>query len=192
MTTFLILLPFAIYAALMLLVSATPSLAAGAACCLAVVLWDVANGRSIKLLSAGSGVVFATLACYCSLVDPAMSQSSVRIAVDSGIFVLSLGSILIGRPFTLQYAIETVPAETAAKPGFVRANYIITAAWTLAAALMAAGNVLQIVLPDLPLWTGLAIAFAARNCAIYFTRWYPGYRRLKEAAMPASAALSAQ
>lgn len=192
MTTFLILLPFGAYAALMLVAPVTPSLAAGAACCLAVVLWDVANGRSIKLLSAGSGLVFATLACYCRLLDPAMSASAVRIAVDSCVFALSLGSILIGRPFTLQYAVEAVPAETVAKPGFVRANYMITAAWTLAAALMVVGNVLPIVVPDLPLWTGLAIAFAARNCAIYFTRWYPSYRRLKEAGMPVSAALSAQ
>jgi hypothetical protein len=72
-------------------------------------------------------------------------------------------------------------------PGFVRANYIITAAWTVAFMLMLLANVLMIYVPGLPLWSGLAIAFAARNTALYFTRWYPEYRRIKFAASAASA-----
>ena len=34
---------------------------------------------------------------------------------------------------------------------------------------------------------GLAIAFAARNTALYFTKWYPQYQRAKFAAPAASA-----
>jgi len=33
----------------------------------------------------------------------------------------------------------------------------------------------------------LAIAFAARNSAVYFTKWYPAYRRLKYGQPPAGA-----
>jgi hypothetical protein len=40
-----------------------------------------------------------------------------------------------------------------------------------------------IYVPGLPLWSGLAIAFAARNTAIYFTKWYPEYRRAKHPAV---------
>jgi hypothetical protein len=43
-------------------------------------------------------------------------------------------------------------------------------------------NALLIYLPGLPLWTGLLIAFAARNTATYFTRWYPAYWKAKIAA----------
>ena len=64
-------------------------------------------------------------------------------------------------------------------PGFLRANYIITWAWTGAFLLMMIGNVLMIYVPSLPLWSGLLIAFAARNSAVYFTKWYPEYRRAK-------------
>jgi hypothetical protein len=56
---------------------------------------------------------------------------------------------------------------------------VITWAWTAAFLLMVMANLLLIYLPGLPLWSGLAIAFAARNTAIYFTRWYPEYRRTK-------------
>jgi len=191
MTIFLILAPYGVYAALMMVVSATLSLAVAAALCLAVVALDMIKGRSIKILGLGSTVVFAVVAGYLNFVDPAMSASAVRLAVDCGIFALSLGSMLLRAPFTLQYAIEAVPAETAAIPGFLRANYVITGAWTLSALLMIVGNLMTLYVPGLPYWTGLAIAFAARNSALYFTRWYPEYRKTKDMAAKDMAAQSA-
>jgi hypothetical protein len=115
-----------------------------------------------------------------------LGKPQVKLAVDTGIFAISLISMLIRRPFTLQYAIEAVPAETAGLPGFLRANYIITAAWTGAALVMMASNLAMLYVPGLPIWSGLAIAFAARNSAIYFTKWYPEYRQIKYGA-PAGA-----
>jgi hypothetical protein len=73
-----------------------------------------------------------------------------------------------------------VPAEIAAMPGFLRANYMITAAWTAAALLMMVSNIVLLYVPGLPIWSSLAVAFAARNSAIYFTKWYPAYRRIKD------------
>jgi alkanesulfonate monooxygenase SsuD/methylene tetrahydromethanopterin reductase-like flavin-dependent oxidoreductase (luciferase family) len=31
--------------------------------------------------------------------------------------------------------------------------------------------------PSLPVWIGVGVAFAARNCAVYFTTWYSARRR---------------
>ena len=179
MMIFLILAPYGAFAALMLLTSAATSLFAFAAICLATIAFDIWNGRSIKILSAGSVLTFATVGIHVTLIDPAFSASAVRFAVDTGIFLVTLFSILIRYPFTLQYALETTDAETAKQPGFIRANYIITWAWAAAAALMMIGNAATIYVPWLPFWGGLIVAFAARNCAIYFTRWYPAYRRAK-------------
>jgi len=179
MAIFLILIPYGVFTFMMLVTSATASLFAAAATCLVAIAIDVVRGRSVKLLGAGSAVLFAGLGLYLILMQPAMSAAAVKLAVDTGIFLISLGSMLIRRPFTLQYAIEAVPAETAAMPGFLRANYIITGAWTAAALLMMAANVALLYVPGLPLWSSLAIAFAARNSALYFTRWYPEYRRTR-------------
>jgi hypothetical protein len=101
--------------------------------------------------------------------------------------LISFSSILIRRPFTLQYALEAVPAETAGMPGFLRANYIITAAWTAAALVMMISNLAVLYVPGLPLWSALAVAFAARNSAVFFTKWYPQYRKLKRGTAPAGA-----
>jgi hypothetical protein len=179
MTIFLILAPYGVFAFLMLVTSATVSLFAAVTICLAVIVFDVARGRSIKILGAGSMMIFAVLGGYVSLIDPHVSNSAIKLAVDTGIFLISLMSIVIRRPFTLQYALEAVDAEMAARPGFMRANYIIAWAWTGAALLMMAGNIATIYVPSLPLWSGLLVAFAARNSAAYFTRWYPQYRKAK-------------
>lgn len=189
MTIFLILAPFGAFALLML-VTPTPAeiaLFASAAICLAVVGIDIARGRSIKMLGVGSAVVFAGIGGYVALVDPHVSQSAIKLAVDVGVLAISLGSLMIRKPFVLQYALEEVDAETARQPGFLKATYVITWAWTGACVLMMIGNVLMIYVPGLPLWSGLAIAFAARNSAAYFTTWYPQYRRAKYATSPTSA-----
>ena len=187
MAIFLILAPFGSFALLMLVTSAEISLFAAAAICLAVIGLDIYRGRSIKMLGAGCVVVFTGLGAYVTLIDPTLSSSAVKLATDVGVLVISLASLIIGKPFVRQYALEEVDAETAKLPGFKKATYIITWAWTGAFILMISGNVLTIYVPGLPLWSGLAIAFAARNSAAYFTTWYPQYRKAKHGTPPANA-----
>lgn len=179
MTIFLILAPYGAFALLMLVSPATVSLFAAAAICLAVIAYDAFRGHSIKMLGIGSAIVFLGLGCYLALAEVPLSASAVKLAVDAGVLAIALVSLAIGRPFTLQYAREMVDAETAGLPGFQTANYVITWAWVLALLLMMLANALLIYLPGLPLWSGLAIAFAARNTAVYFSRWYPEYRKTK-------------
>ncbi|MBR1269277.1 hypothetical protein JQ629_17315 [Bradyrhizobium sp. AUGA SZCCT0222] len=187
MTIFLILAPYGAFALLMLVTSTAVSLFAGAAICLAVIGFDMVRGRSLKILGAGSVVVFAAVGGYVTEIDPDLSVSGVKFAVDAGIFLVTLGSLVAGKPFTLQYALEVVDAETAKLPGFIKANYLITAVWTVSMLLMMAGNAALIYVPGLPLWSGLLIAFAARNSAVYFTKWYPEYRKAKYGTPPANA-----
>jgi len=187
MAIFLILAPFGSFALLMLVTSAQVSLFASAAICLAVIGIDVYRGRSIKVLGAGCVVLFTGLGAYVTLVDPNLSHSAVKLTVDVGVLAISLVSLIIGKPFILQYALEEVDAETAKLPGFKKAIYIITWAWTGAFVLMIAGNVLMIYVPGLPFWSSLVIALAARNSAAYFTTWYPQYRKAKYGAPPANA-----
>ena len=192
MTIFLILAPYGAFTFLMLVTSAAISLFASTAVCIAAIAFDVLRGRSIKILGVGSIVTFVAIGLYVALIDPALSASAVRFAVDAGILLVTLFSILIRYPFTLQYALEVTDADTAKLPGFIRANYIITWAWAAAALLMMIGNAAMIYVPWLPFWGGLLVAFAARNCAIYFTKWYPQYRQAKYGAPPANAAPHSQ
>ena len=177
MTLFLILAPFGAFATLMLVASPTVSLFAAAAVALGIVAWDLVRGGSLKLLAAGSLLLFTALGCYLTLVDGNWSGIAVRVAVDGGVLAIALLSLAIRLPFTLQYAREAVDSETMNRPGFVAANDILTMVWIAAFVMMLVADILMIYAPSLPLWVGVAIAFAARNGALYFTKWYPQYRR---------------
>jgi hypothetical protein len=179
MTIFLVLAPFGSFALLMLVTTAEISLFTAAAICLAVVGIDAYRGRSIKILGAGSVVLFSGLGSYVALIDPLLSSSAVKLSIDVGLLAISLVSLIIRKPFILQYALEEVDEETAKQPGFLKAVYLITWAWNAAFVLMIIGNMLTIYVPGLPLWCSLVIAFAARNSAAYFTAWYPQYRKAK-------------
>lgn len=191
MLIFLILAPFAAFAAANLVASAPVSLFAAAGVALATIVYDLSRGASLKILASGSAILFAGLGAYLTLVNSHWSLPSVQLAVDCGVLAIALVSIALRRPFTLQYARETVDAETSRLPGFMRANYIITWAWTAAFLLMVIANIVILYVPGLPLWTGLAIAVAARNSAVLFTKWYPKHRlarmaKLAQQALPAS------
>jgi hypothetical protein len=187
MTILLVVAPFGVFALLMFVTSAAVSVFAASGVCLAVIGFDAWRGRSIKILGAGSAVVFAALGVYLTFIDSSLSNSAVRFMVGAGTFAISLGSLLLRYPFTLQYGLETVTAEIAAEPEFVRANYVITGAWTAAMLVMMLANGAIWIVPSLPVWLGLVVAVAARNGAIYFTKWYPDHRKLKYGKPPANA-----
>ena len=88
----------------------------------------------------------SALGGYLTLIDAGLSASAVKLTVDTGVLAIALVSLAIRQPFTLQYAREVVDAETAGLPGFMKANYIITWAWTAAFLLMMIANVLMIYL----------------------------------------------
>lgn len=189
MMIFLILLPFGVFSALMLLTSADMALFAAAATGLVVIAFDHLRGRQLKILGAGSVVLFLGLGAYLTLIDAGLSASAIKLTVDAGVLAIALVSLAVRFPFTLQYAREVVDTETAVLPGFIKANFIITWAWSACMLLMMTGNILMIYLPSLPLWAGIAIAFAARSTAVYFTKWYPDYHKAKFTT-PAVGALS--
>lgn len=188
MALFLILAPFATFATLMLLTTVKISLAASALVALGLVLRDMIEGRSIKMLPIGALVIFASLAGYHFIAVAAMSPTSVRLAVDGSILAIALASIAIRVPFTVQHAREVVDAETASQPRFMRTNYILTWVWSAAFVLMLLADIVAIYLPSTQLWVCAAIAFAARNTAVYFTQWYPKHVRAGIAASAKTAA----
>ena len=98
MMIFLILVPYGTFTLLMLVTSASASLFTAAAVGLAVIAHDVGRGRSVKLLGAGSVVLFGALGCYLMWVDSAWSALQVKLAVDAGVLAISLVSLAIRSP----------------------------------------------------------------------------------------------
>jgi hypothetical protein len=177
MMLFLILAPFAVFGALMMLATPAVSLFAACAVALGTIAYDLARGRSVKALAAGAAVLFAAVGTYLVLSGGGMGDHGIRLAIDLGVLAIALGSIALRLPFTLQYAREVVEPEIIAQPAFMTTNYILTWAWVGAFILMLVADILLIYWPSLPVWIGVGVAFAARNCAVYFTNWYSARRR---------------
>ncbi len=90
--------------------------------------------------------------------------------------------VLIGKPFTLDYAREQVDQSLWNDPGFIRSNVIITAIWGAAFtinALLAWGKAERLVLPELGYEL---ISYALLIGTVIFTSWYTKLVRAKRTA----------
>jgi uncharacterized membrane protein len=103
--------------------------------------------------------------------------------VNVTLMAIAWGSLLVGTPFTIQYAREQVAPELWHSPAFVRVNQCITAVWGLnffLCALIAlyrqlSGN------PDLAWkYAWLALGLLAVLFSAYFPAWYRAHALHKE------------
>jgi hypothetical protein len=166
--------PFIVFAVVDRLVGPTAGLIAGAAVSAALIARDwLRPGGSAKVLEIGTVILFAALALYAVVARPNWSIVGVRLCVDAGLLAIVVVSIVIRRPFTLQYAREQVAKEHWERPEFVRTNYVITAAWAIAFGVLVLADIVMLYVPDIPLRVGVIVSILALVGAYKFTVWYP-------------------
>jgi hypothetical protein len=165
--------PFIAFAVVDRLAGSTEGLVAGAVVSTGLLLRDLIRGRAAKVLEIGTAILFGGLALYALLSQPAWSVIGVRLVVDAGLLLIVLASMAMRRPFTLQYAREQVAPELWDAPEFVHTNYVITAVWALAFAVMVAAELALLTVPGMPPRIGIAAIVLALIGAVKFTGWYP-------------------
>lgn len=95
-------------------------------------------------------------------------SSMLRGIIMTGSFaVMAWISLIINKPFTIQYAKEEVPQDKWTTPGFLKVNQIITAVWATAMTINVLASVWQ-YRPDI-------ISIITIVIAIGFTRKFPEY-----------------
>lgn len=182
MGTVLAFAPFIIFCVINGFVGTTPGLMAAAATS-AILLTRACLGRdkSIKVLDVGCLILFGGLAVWTALAHGEWSVVGVRLWVDAGLLAIVLVSMVIGQPFTLQYARERVAPEEWKTPEFIRTNYIITAVWGAAFVVMVSADLVMAYVRSVPIKYGVAATVLAIIGAVRFTGWYPKHRRAKAA-----------
>lgn len=161
--------PFLAFALIDRLSGPTEGLIAGAVVSAALLLRDLIQGRTAKVLEIGTAILFGGLALYALLGRPSWSVVGVRVVVDAGLLLIVLASLVMRRPFTLQYARERVAPELWGEPEFVRTNYVITAVWALAFAVMVVAELVLLYVPDVPPRAGIVAIVLALVGAVKFT-----------------------
>jgi hypothetical protein len=174
--------PFILFAIVDRVLGPTEGLLAGAAVSAALLARDwLTPGRSPKILEIGTVLLFCGLAVYAVLGGPTGSIFGVRLAVDTGLLLIVLVSMAIGRPFTLQYAREQVAPEYWDRPEFIHTNVVITTVWALAFAVLILADLVLVFAPDVPPRVGIIATILALVAAVKFTGWYPEHQRAKAA-----------
>jgi hypothetical protein len=134
------------------------------------------RNRSIKILDIGTLLffIFLTVISFTSkgqLVDIYASPLS-----SAALFLITLLSILIRKPFTLQYAREKVDHEKWNSPIFYSINLAISWVWCFSFAISTLTSYIALNHPSLVDRVIQILAFVG---AIKFTSWYPGYIKSK-------------
>jgi hypothetical protein len=172
--------PFFVFIVVERLLGVTAGLAAATATSAGLLVRDaLSRKKTIKVLEIGTLLLFGGLTAYTVMVKTAWSIPAVRLWVDAGLLVIVLVSLAVRQPFTLQYAREQVSRELWDTPEFVRTNYIITAVWAGAFALMVAADLMMLFVPALPTFVAILVTVAALWGAARFTSWYPERARAK-------------
>src|SRR5438874_5923872 len=138
-----------------------------------VTIRDFVEGPSLRLLDAGSLVLFALLALGRGFLDPNLSLVEVRFIAEISLFAMLGLPLVLKRPFSVDYA-RLDPREAGWPPTlFLQVNRLVSAAWVAAFAVMAAADGAVAFDTGLPLYASIAISLIALTGAVTFTLRYP-------------------
>ena len=144
---------------------------------LAIFVHGWVRTRSAKILEVGNLALFAALALFTMVTRWEWTLMAVRLTADTGLLIIILISLALGRPFTIQYARERVPQQYWDTPQFLAVNRTITWVWAAAFAVMVTSHAAAVVMPDKLVGIDIAITVVALVGAYKFSTWYPEQAR---------------
>lgn len=126
--------------------------------------------RNPKLLDIGNGLFFYTLLPVSWLAQPTWIETHAFVLGSGGPFLIAFVSILIGRPFTIQYARESVDPAYWQTPSFYRINRTISCVWCGVFVWNLFFSYLYSLHPHPVLYLMTVVSVVG---GFAFTRWYP-------------------
>jgi hypothetical protein len=167
------------------------------ACSLGLILWAfVIEGKKPKLLDWGTLGSLGGLTILSVVAGGPWLGAWLSALLNAALLLIMFGSIVVGRPFTIDYAKEETPPELWDTPGFRHVNAVISWVWVGAVAAMLLGSVVHalyasgtLTTPDpkasehVETWANWVPTVVALVVAMQFTKAYPDrYRARLEAA----------
>jgi hypothetical protein len=146
----------------------------------AVAIRDFLQEKLLRFVDAGSTVLFGLLAFYAGFVEPGLTVEMTRLIVDAGFLVLTLVSMALRNPLTLEYAREQTAPEQWKTRRFLLTNYALTAFWAVAFACMSAADGLANFHKNLPPAFEAAVSLVVVLVAAGITARYPAHLRRRE------------
>jgi intracellular septation protein A len=145
--------------------------------------WSLLQGQRPKLLNLAMLGWFAILTVISLTGDDSWVADWSYVISNFAIAAIILFTILIGQPFTREYAEETVPEENWTSPVFLKATGAIAWAWFAALVLMGVSSYVAYQNPADEMWWNWIIPIGLFIAAFKFTEAYPARLR-QQAGLP--------
>lgn len=179
MSIFFSLVPWIIFWVFLTLRMIEAAALGGFAFALIVIFFDVWKKRSMKVLQLGTVVFFLVIAIAAYVVDLDLLGRWVNSSGSIALALIVLISIVIKKPFTLQYAKESTPEEYWESPTFIHVNYVISWAWCLMMSINAILSVLFTTVMPVDTWINWVVSLSCFGAAMAFTEIYRNYLKKK-------------
>jgi hypothetical protein len=156
--------------------SVTIALAAAIATYLIVGWTDLRNGM---MMSWANVVMFGSALIAIGVFGIVWIVPYMGILIYATLAAFTFGSILIGMPFTLQYARGMVDRTLWEKPRFIRVNVMITGIWGGVFLVNLGLSSIAFIMPGLPGRIAQVSTYIVLAAGALFTLWYPERVRKK-------------
>lgn len=98
---------------------------------------------------------------------------------NSALALIAWISILVRRPFTIQYAKEQVSEDKWQHPLFIKINYILSSIWGLIFLINLGVNIIQTYNIEYRGWAYELTSYIPSIFGIWFTAWFPNWYKEK-------------
>ncbi len=144
---------------------------------LSLIACVVCQFRELKkgfVLSWGSLLFFLLMTVGVVVLTNSWIIKNAGIISNSALIIITFISIIIGKPFTIQYAKETVPSERWKHPLFIRINYLLSIFWLV---VFMIGLLLYLIRDYFQIshWIYAFISYIPLIIGIFFTAWFPDW-----------------
>jgi hypothetical protein len=138
--------------------------------------------RRLKVLDAATVVFFAAMviaALATSRSDAAALDRYAQALSSGALGLIALGSILVGHPFTVDYAKEQTPPQVWHTTAFKKVNLVLTAVWAVVFLVCAGLGLISVHVHTKGLqdWLNWYIPIALIIIGIRVNSWYPAHVR---------------
>lgn len=136
---------------------------------------ELRKGHS-KILTVGTLVFFFLMILMITFTKPSWFWHEINLMGNMALAFITLLSIILRKPFTLQYAMENTPKERWNSPKFIHANFVITWAWLIAFLCMSLPAAAIFLGIESPLWFSWFFSVCCFMGVTVFTNWYKKHR----------------
>lgn len=146
---------------------------------IASIIFDLKYLKKGFVLSWGTTIFFTSIFFAVVILKNQSIAKYTPFLCNAALAVIAWISLLIKKPFTNQYAKETVPAEQWQHPLFIKINYILTSVWAMLFSVGTSLSLIQLYQPSFNSFFSQVTAWALPVFGVWFTSWFPDWYKAK-------------